>query len=87
MKNQEINPEVSLRICNHMNNDHKDSLITYAKFYGNIEQPINVQMLEINSKSMSLNVDGNIIEIHFDHFLKDSSDAHQTLVKMIKSVS
>ena len=87
MNNQQISSEDSTRICNHMNNEHNDALIAYAKYYGEIEQPCNVKMLEINSRSMSLNVDGERINIHFDHVLENSADAHQTLVKMIKLVS
>ena len=58
----------------------------YAIFYGGISSVKNVEMLDLNSKRMKLNVDGNIIIIAFDHELEDSSDAHETLVSMIKSL-
>ena len=35
---------------------------------------------------MKINVDGKIIELTFDHHLKDSDDAHKTLVEMLKSI-
>ncbi len=79
--------DVSKRICNHMNLDHKDSLITYAKHYGGISNPIHVELVDITKNAMHLEVDEESVEILFDHKLKDSSDAHKTLVSMIKSLS
>ena len=84
MRNELLTPDVSQRICNHMNRDHMDSLIKYAKYYGGITTPENVKMLEITSKEMNLRVDGELLQISFDHEIKSSSDAHETLVAMIK---
>ena len=35
---------------------------------------------------MRLEVDGQALEIHFDHSLTDSEDAHRTLVAMLRSL-
>ena len=78
--------ESSTRICNHMNKDHSDAVIAYAKFYGGIETCNNAQIVSLSSELMELKVDEQIIKIKFDHILKDSSDAHKTLVSMIKSI-
>ena len=84
MKNEPISGEVSRRICLHMNKDHKSSILKYAVKYGGIDNPNEVQMVEINQQAMILDVDGERISIDFDHMLKDSSDAHRTLVEMAK---
>ena len=86
MTEQQIDKNISDRICKHMNLDHKDALLGYARFYGGIQKPVTAEMIEINSQSMHLIVDGKELEINFDHSLKDSSDAHQTLVGMIKNI-
>ncbi len=86
MKSSPITIDVSNRICKHMNDDHKDSIKKYAKYYGGIDNPQNVEMLEITHKALYLKVDGEIIKIYFDHDLIDSSDAHRTLVCMSKVV-
>jgi len=75
-----------MRICSHMNIDHRDSLFSYAKFYCRVLNPVEVEMVEINSQEMKLKVDGNIMEINFDHSLKSSQDAKETLVSMIMSL-
>ena len=87
MDNNSITLETSNRICNHMNKDHKDSLLKYAIEYGEVSNPINIEMLAINSLGMKLNVDGKILQINFDHNLIDSKDAHRTLVEMAKSTN
>ena len=86
MANQSITKEVSNRICDHMNQDHKDSILKYVVHYAEIENPKVVQMLEINSICMTIEVDGQKVEIPFDHKLLDSKDAHRTLVKMIEQL-
>ena len=42
------------------------------------------KMIDLTAMSMKLEVDGEIIEIPFDHKLVDSADAHKTLVAMLK---
>ena len=42
-------------------------------------------MLSIDSKNMKLEVDGEVVTITFEHPLKDSKDAHQTLIAMTKA--
>ncbi len=77
---------VSQRICNHMNKDHQDAILNYAKHFGGCIDPQNAVMLEITATAMELEVDGLPIHISFDHKLRDSEDAHQTLVSMLKSI-
>ncbi|KGG12173.1 hypothetical protein EV05_1378 [Prochlorococcus sp. MIT 0601] len=70
-----------------MNNDHKDTLKSFASFYGDLSNPINVKMISITPKLMKLEVDGENLDIYFDHTLIDSKDAHKTLVDMANSLS
>ena len=84
MPAEPITSKVSSRICNHMNNDHQDAIITYATKYGGISNVVSAKMLAISPSEMELEVNGKVIHITFDHLLKDSEDAHQTLVSMIR---
>ncbi len=87
MKMDPLTPETSTRICNHMNSDHKKAIISYAKHYGGLKKPSNALMVSISSKLMKLEVDGQLVEIHFDHTLTDSEDAHRTLIAMLQACS
>ena len=86
MDSKAITSEVSDRICRHMNADHIEAVFSYAKHYAGIGHPNKVKMVKITQKAMHLIVDNSPVKISFDHLLKDSVDAHQTLVKMIKDI-
>ncbi|MBL1201861.1 heme iron utilization protein [Nostoc linckia z18] len=80
--------EISSRICNHMNEDHADAVVLYAKAFGGITDAITAQMLSIDADGMDLTAQVNgenvPVRIPFDHVLADSEDAHQTLIAMVK---
>lgn len=83
-----ITPEISNRICKHMNEDHADAVLLYAKSFGNLTTATAAKMLAIDPEGMDLDtqVDGNsqTIRIKFDHVLENSEDAHHTLIAMVK---
>lgn len=83
-----ITPEISDRICQHMNQDHLDAVLLYAKIYGQVPTATNAEMISIDSQGMDLQVetDGQNISkrIEFDHTLVDAEDAHHTLIDLLK---
>ena len=83
-----ITPEVSQRICQHMNDDHADAIALYARVFGNMPETTAAKMEAIDPEGMNLTtqVNGNEapLRITFDHVLQDSEDAHQTLIAMVK---
>jgi putative heme iron utilization protein len=84
-----ITPEISDRICKHMNDDHADAITLYAKVYGGIPHATTAEMVKIDPHGMDLLVQNNgeptSIRIPFDHELQDSEDAHQTLITMVRN--
>ncbi len=86
MNLEPITKESSIRICNHMNQDHQDALNSYAKYYGKINEFKSAKMIKLSPESLELEIDDQTLEIKFDHLLKDCSDAHKTLVRMIKDI-
>jgi putative heme iron utilization protein len=81
-----LTPDVSARICAHMNDDHADAVVAYARHYGGVSAPVQARMLEVQSDAMLLEVDGTTLSIPFDHPLSDSGDAHRTLVAMLRAM-
>ena len=86
MNSEPINKSSSTRICNHMNKDHQDAVNAYATYYGKIETFKSAKMTRLSPESIELKIDDQNIEIPFDHVLQDCSDAHKTLVRMIKDI-
>ncbi|MCJ2543172.1 DUF2470 domain-containing protein [Thermostichus vulcanus] len=83
-----LTPQVSDRICKHMNDDHADAVVLYALVFGQVQGATQARMQAIDSEGMDLWVQGEggeqTVRIPFDHPLKDSEDAHHTLIEMVK---
>jgi putative heme iron utilization protein len=83
-----FSPEVSQRICKHMNEDHAEAVALYAQIFGNSPNTEAAEMVSIDAQGMNLvaKVKGESVplRIEFDHVLKDSEDAHHTLIAMVK---
>ncbi|MEA5579527.1 DUF2470 domain-containing protein [Anabaena sp. UHCC 0451] len=84
----QFSPEISDRICKHMNEDHANAVVIYAQAFGNIENVTTAQMLSIDAQGMNLTAQVNgetvPVRVQFDHVLADAEDAHQTLIAMVK---
>jgi putative heme iron utilization protein len=85
-----ITPEISDRICKHMNKDHADAVLLYARVYGNKSNTEAAQMISIDSQGMNLaaQIDGGNVDlrIQFDRPLENAQDAHHVLVDMLKQL-
>ena len=81
-----ITPEISDRICQHMNEDHTDAVLLYAQVFGNAPNVTQAQMLSIDPEGMDLKIEptNEPLRVTFDHPLKDAEDAHHTLIAMVK---
>lgn len=77
---------VSDRICKHMNDDHAEAVLAYARHYGAAPSAQQARMVAIRAEAMELEVDGAAVEVAFDHALSDSDDAHRTLVAMLRAL-
>jgi putative heme iron utilization protein len=77
---------VSDRICKHMNDDHAEAVLAYARHYGGISGASSARMLAVEPEAMHLEVDGRPLSVPFDHSLSDSEDAHRTLVAMLRAL-
>ena len=86
MNSELINKSSSIRICNHMNKDHQDAVNAYAKYYGKIKTFKSAKMISLSPEAVQIKIDKETLEIKFDHILQDCSDAHKTLVRMIKPI-
>ncbi len=83
-----FSPEVSDRICKHMNEDHADAIALYARVFGNVADCTAAKMLKIDAAGMDLIAKVQDVEqpvrIQFDHELENAEDAHHTLIDMVK---
>ena len=84
-----ISPQVSDRICKHMNDDHADAVLMYVQTYGQTPAATAATMKAINAEGMDLEAevpDGpTMVRIPFDPPLEDAKAAHVRLVEMLKA--
>ena len=80
-----ISKETSKRVCNHMNNDHIDSVRKYLIHYGKISSFENAYMEEINNSYIKINYDGYSAIIKFINEISEE-EIHSTLVSMIQEI-
>jgi len=79
-----LTPQVSERICKHMNEDHADAIALYARVFGQVEGVTQARMQAIDPEGMDLRVQvtgpykrcGSASTTPS----RDSEDAHQTLI-------
>ena len=76
-----ISKETSKRVCDHMNNDHLDSVHKYLVHYGKISSFNNAHMEEINNSCIKINYDGQLAIINFKNKISEE-EIHSTLVSI-----
>ncbi|MBO1347608.1 MAG: DUF2470 domain-containing protein [Hormoscilla sp. GUM202] len=85
---EQITPQISDRICKHMNEDHAEAIALYAQTFGNSPETTSAYMNSIDPEGMDLTAQINgsevPVRIKFDHTLADAEDAHHTLIAMVK---
>lgn len=83
-----ITPPISDRICKHMNDDHADAVLLYAKVFANYPAAEAARLESIDPQGMNLTARAGEQEIplrvEFERPLQDSEDAHHTLIDMVK---
>ena len=72
----------------HMNEDHADSVLAYARHFGVQPRALSARLLDVTPTDMLIEAatpDGEEhLTIPFDHRLESAHDAHMTMVKMSK---
>ncbi|WP_017326849.1 DUF2470 domain-containing protein [Synechococcus sp. PCC 7336] len=83
-----ITPAISDRICQHMNDDHAEAIALYATVYGGVANVSAAHLEAIDPQGMDITATVNgratSVRVAFDRQLKDSEDAHQTLIAMVR---
>ena len=81
-----LNPELKARIINHMNDDHSDSNLIYAKVYAGLADAVSAQILDIEATHMRLAVElpsgSKTIDVAFTPALQEPGDAKARLIDM-----
>lgn len=77
------------RIVSHMNEDHADAVLRYARFFGNALSATAARLVGLDTVAMRIAVEFEgappaEISVAFPEPLRNADDAHQVMVKMAK---
>ena len=72
----------------HMNDDHADSVLAYARHFGGRSDATAAELRGMTARAMRVlaeTPDGAVeLDIPFDHPLESGHDAHMTMIRMSK---
>jgi putative heme iron utilization protein len=84
-----LTPNSIASICEHMNEDHADALVTYARVFGHQADAQAARMTGMDAEGLDMHVQttaGEVdLRVAFDHSLADADDAQQTLIRMARA--
>lgn len=86
-----LTPDVVAKICEHMNDDHADSVAHYAEVFGKCTNVETARLRGFDADGMDLEVvtsgGAQTTRISFDHAIRDSDDARDTLIAMARQTA
>ena len=88
--NKHANAEAALddaaraAVIEHMNDDHADACLLYARRQAGLPEAQNAVMIDITLSHMRLEVDGRRVEVAFHRRATGRDDLRAVLVEMVK---
>jgi len=84
-----LSAEAVERIVSHMNEDHADAVLRYARFYGHSLAAQSARLVDLDTRAMKIAVDfpdapSAHISVDFPKPLKSADDAHRVMITMAK---
>lgn len=87
----ELTEESIAAIVAHMNEDHGDAVIDYARHFGELEAVDAAELRSFDEEGMTLVAfaggEKHVLSIGFDHDLEDTDDARDTLIAMARTAA
>ena len=85
----DLTPEAYAAIAAHMNDDHPQAVVAYARHFGNRPNVEGARITAVDRSGITLEVESAgdrwAQRIPFDHELVDRADARATLIAMLET--
>jgi putative heme iron utilization protein len=86
-----LSSDAAAAMMSHMNDDHADAVIAYARYYGGATDIDAARITAMDSRGIIVTVSSGTasktIPIAFDHELADADDGRNTLIAMYRQAS
>ena len=78
-----LDPAHKLAIVSHMNEDHSDACLLYARHFAKNRQAKSAEMIDVSFSQITLRVSGELITVDFPRVAKSMEDIRSVLVEMV----
>ncbi len=83
-KMEKLDPTRKLAIISHMNEDHADACLLYARHFADKQQAMNAEMIDVSMSQIILRVEGQDLTVDFPRVAESAGDIRSILVEMVK---
>ena len=81
---ENLDPTRKLAIISHMNEDHADACLLYARHFANEQQATSAELIDISLFQMILRIEGKDLTVDFPRGAQSVDDIRSVLVEMVK---
>ena len=79
-----LDPTRKSAIISHMNEDHADACLLYARHFADKQQAMNAEMIDVSMSQIILRVEGQDLTVDFPRVAESAGDIRSILVEMVK---
>ena len=79
-----LDPTRKLAIISHMNEDHADACLLYARHFADKQQAMNAEMIDVSMSQITLRIEGEDLTIDFPRVARGEDDIRSVLVEMVR---
>jgi putative heme iron utilization protein len=79
-----LDPTRKLAIISHMNEDHADACLLYAKHFAAKQQATSAELIDISMSQIILGIEGEELTVDFPRVAQGVDDIRSVLVEMVK---
>ena len=83
-KMEHLDPTRKLAIISHMNEDHADACLLYARHFADKQQAMSAEMVDVSMSQMTLRIEGEDFTVDFPRVAQGVDDIRSILVEMVK---
>ena len=73
-----------LKIISHMNEDHADACLLYARHFANKQQAMSAELIDVSMSQIILRVEGEDLTVDLPRVAESTGDIRSILVEMVK---
>lgn len=79
-----LDPTRKSAIISHMNEDHADACLLYARHFADKPQATSAEMIDVSMSQITLRIEGEDLTIDFPRVAQGEDDIRSVLVEMFR---